>query len=161
MAGSGRASRLVALANQAIKNLTTEQTYDHPIRKIRITDFSDDGSKMTAEFVVAKENLNRMGTLHGGCTTTIIDELTGFNMMAHRGDLDNDPSTSVQLEVKFLTPAMEGDLVEVRSSVVKAGKRLYFLKADLYNRSKQDQIVAAGQHIVSIDPKGPPPKGIN
>lgn len=161
MASSGRVGRLISLANQAIKSCTSEKTYDHIIRSVRITNFAEDASRMTAELTVAQEHLNRAGTIHGGCTTTLIDELTGFNFLAHRGDFETDPSTSVQLEVKFLTPAVEGDVIEIHSTVVKAGKRLYFLKADLYNRSKEDKIIATGQHILSIDPKAPPPKGIN
>lgn len=153
MALASKTANLVALANAAVKKLTFDIGFNHALRHIRVVSFSEDVTRMTAEMKLTKEHLNKLGTLHGGCATTIIDELTFLNYALHRGHLRKEHSLSVRLEVNFMTTAKEGDLIEINSQLVKVGKRLAFVSAEITNKSKDNKVVAIGQQIISIDPK--------
>lgn len=154
MASSSKIAKMVSLANQGLKIITTDGRFNSVLKNARITDFTEDGIKMTSEMQVLHEHLNRQGTLHGGCITTIVDLMTGMNFLAHQGTITY--ALSVQLDVKFFTPALEGDLIEIHSSVIKPGKRLYFLQADLLNKTRENKLIARGNHIMSINPKETP-----
>lgn len=148
---SDKIRKMITIANQGLKLVTSDGTFNSVLNGMKITGFTEDATKMTSEMVVKHEHLNRQGTLHGGCITTIVDVMTGMNFLAHQGMITY--ALSVQLDVKFLTPALEGDLIEIHSSVVKPGKSLYFLRADLLNKTRDSKIVACGTHIMSINPK--------
>lgn len=149
---TSQGAKLVGLANQALKIIASDGSFTSIMKTATITNFTDDGSRMKSELVISKEHLNPQGTFSGGAITTFIDFMTGLNYMGNRGDLVSFPVLSVQLEVKFMSPALEGDLVKCDSFVLKSGKRLVFMSAELYNATRNNKVVATGQHILSIDP---------
>lgn len=143
----------VILANESLKLISSANSFNSILKKVVITNFSNDFTKMNAHFVVNEEHLNRQGTLHGGCATTIVDMMTAYNYLGHLGDFSSFPGLSVTLDVKFLTPAFEGDLIEVETCLVKRGKSLCFANALLFNKNKNGQLIASGQQILAIGMK--------
>ena len=108
---------------------------------------------MQSQLVVEKIHLNPQGTFSGGGITTMVDLLTGIHYMGHKGNLVSFPLLSVELEVKFMSPAFLGDLVECNSLILKSGKRMVFMSAELYNKTRGGKMMALAQHVLSIDPK--------
>ena len=145
--------KLLSLTNNALKIIASDGSFNSWMDGAKVTHFSDDTYRMKGELVVSKKHLNPQGTFSGGAITTFIDILTSTHLMAHRGDLVTFPILSVNLEVKFMSPALVGELVELNSLIVKPGKRLTFIAAELYNKSQNNKILAVGQHTLSIDPK--------
>lgn len=149
MAASNSAKHLVARANESIQLISSQNSFNKILKSVLITEFSDDRTKMKAQFVVAEEHLNRRGILHGGCTTTIVDMMTAYNCLGYAGDFSNFPGFSISLHVKFLKPAFEGDLVQVESNIIKMGRQIAFTRALLF---KADQLIAYGQQTGTTSP---------
>ncbi|CZS92237.1 related to thioesterase family protein [Rhynchosporium agropyri] len=104
-------------------------------------------------YTVQPSHCNRLGNLHGGCTSTIFDMCTtsalapiakpGFWAFA---------GVSRTLNVTYLRPVPVGEKVLVESEVVHAGKRLCSLMG-VIRRESDGAVLATCEHgKVSIDP---------
>ncbi|PBP15288.1 thioesterase superfamily protein, partial [Diplocarpon rosae] len=104
-------------------------------------------------YTVQPAHCNRLGNLHGGCTSTIFDFCTtaalapiarpGFWVFA---------GVSRTLNVTYLRPIPVGERVLVACEVVHAGQRLCALKGTM-RREKDGKVLAICEHgKVSIDP---------
>ncbi|KAI6712749.1 hypothetical protein PZA11_002042 [Diplocarpon coronariae] len=104
-------------------------------------------------YTVQPSHCNRLGNLHGGCSSTIFDFCTtaalapiaqpGFWVFA---------GVSRTLNVTYIRPIPVGERVLVECEVVHAGKRLCSLKGTM--RSEKDgKVLATCEHgKVSVDP---------
>jgi uncharacterized protein (TIGR00369 family) len=83
---------------------------------------------LTVEFVVRSEFLNPAGTLHGGVITAMLDDVMGATVyslgLPH-------VYASVNISVDFLSSARPGDVVTVRSEVVRQGRTIINMRAEL------------------------------
>ena len=70
------------------------------------------------------------GLLHGGATASLIDTAMAFAVIAVLGT--EDKATTVDLTVQYLRPHTEGKIV-CTAKVLRAGKRLLFLSAEVVN----------------------------
>ncbi|XP_063986410.1 acyl-coenzyme A thioesterase 13-like [Diachasmimorpha longicaudata] len=98
-----------------------------------------------AEFTVSEDQLNSAGTLHGGCSATIIDCISTYALMTKAGS----PGVSVDLNVSFLRAALPGEVILVDAKTIKAGKTLAFLEVEMLKK-EGGAIVARGQHTKFI-----------
>ncbi|CAN5574293.1 PaaI family thioesterase [soil metagenome] len=79
------------------------------------------------------------GILHGGVTATLIDTAMAFAIRSH---LDDDVMTAtIDLTVHYLRPHIAGKIT-CTSRVVKAGKRIFTVAADVVNA--EGKLVATG-----------------
>ncbi len=69
------------------------------------------------------------GVLHGGVTATLIDTAMAFAMRTYLPK-DADAAT-IDLTVHYLRPHIEG-MVECKAKVVRAGKRIFTISADVF-----------------------------
>ncbi|KAG9231732.1 HotDog domain-containing protein [Amylocarpus encephaloides] len=105
-------------------------------------------------FTVAASHCNRLNNLHGGCTSTLFDWLTtsALACIAKPGYWQY-AGVSRTLNVTYLRPVPEGEVVLVESEVVHAGKRLCALKGTM-RRERDGEVLAICEHgKVSIDPE--------
>lgn len=65
---------------------------------LQLTIVSGGNGRCLAELKVQEENTNRGGTLHGGLTATLIDNVTTLAMMSK----EVPPGVSVNLNVKYV-----------------------------------------------------------
>ncbi|KUJ10270.1 Thioesterase/thiol ester dehydrase-isomerase [Mollisia scopiformis] len=123
---------------------------------LKLLSASKNPGKTVFRYVVKPEHCNRLGNLHGGCTSTIFDAATttalapiaepGFWVYA---------GVSRTLNVTYIRPIPAGEAVLVESEVVHAGKRLCSLKG-VMRRERDGAIMATCEHgKVSIDPEIP------
>uniref|UniRef100_A0A0N5AQ08 Acyl-coenzyme A thioesterase 13 n=1 Tax=Syphacia muris TaxID=451379 RepID=A0A0N5AQ08_9BILA len=94
------------------------------------------------ELDVTNELVNPYGTLHGGCTATLVDIVT---TMALTATPRAQPGVSVDLSVSYLAAAKLGETIVVDASVLRAGKMLAYTRADVFRKS-DNALVAVGQH---------------
>ena len=79
-------------------------------------------------FTAEPRHLNRNGVVHGGALMTFADDAAGrTSALAVQGRRQ----ATIQLDVHFLAPAREGDLVEARCRVVRQTRSVNFLAATL------------------------------
>lgn len=70
------------------------------------------------------------GLLHGGATASLIDTATAFAVITQLAEGEN--AATVDLTVQYLRPHTEGKIV-CTAKVLRAGKRLLFLSAEVVN----------------------------
>ena len=74
---------------------------------------------------------NPKGTLHGGIIATALDTSMG-HLIAHL----QAPASTIEMKTQYLRPVKPGPC-EVRATVLKPGKSLWFMEANLYNGEGQ------------------------
>jgi len=83
-----------------------------------------DGS-MVCAFRAEAKHMNGGGAMHGGCLLTFADY--ALFCIAHEA-LTDVGSVTASLNGEFVDAAREGDLVEARGEVVRAGGSLVFIR---------------------------------
>jgi acyl-coenzyme A thioesterase 13 len=107
-------------------------------------------SKVVFEFVVRKEMTNPIGTLHGGVTASIIDDLIGVTIFC----LDEEYFFStVNLIVDYFSPAREGDIILAETSIIKRGKQLINAQCDIWNADKTRLIAKGYSNLLKTEIK--------
>lgn len=102
---------------------------------VELVEFTEDKTVMSLEM---QEKLRQpYGLLHGGATASLIDTAMAFAVIAAIGT--EDKATTVDLTVQYLRPHTAGKVV-CTAKVLRAGKRLLFLSAEVVN--EQGKLVA-------------------
>jgi uncharacterized protein (TIGR00369 family) len=84
----------------------------------------DDGV-MVCAFRAEKKHMNGGGFMHGGCMATFADY--ALFMIADEA-LANSGSVTASLNCEFVDSAQEGDLIEAKGEVVRAGGSMVFVR---------------------------------
>ena len=77
------------------------------------------------------------GLLHGGVTASLIDTAMAFAVVTRL--TEDEKASTVDLTVQYLRPHTEGKIV-CTAKVLKAGKRLLFVSAEVEN--EQEKLIA-------------------
>lgn len=100
-----------------------------PIGKsLNATLVSADESGVTLAFVVREEMVNPAGTLHGGYMALMHDETIGMSTIVVSNGRFH---ATVNLTIDFLAPAQAGDTVTVRAAILRRGRRLTNVQAEM------------------------------
>lgn len=102
-----------------------------------------DENSVEFQFEVRKEMTNPTGTLHGGVICGMFDDCIGVNFMILGTEYF---FPTINLNVEFFSPAKEGDTVLVKTTVVKKGKAVINVKADMFLSKKM--IASATSNLV-------------
>lgn len=88
--------------------------------------FRQENGAAQCAFRVRKKHLNGMGSIHGGCLMSFADfALFGI---AHSELAPTGYGVTVAFTSEFLRGAREGDYVEARGEVLRAGGSLIFIR---------------------------------
>ncbi|MBK8147615.1 MAG: PaaI family thioesterase [Acidobacteria bacterium] len=91
----------------------------------------------TVKLAVRDEFRQLYGLLHGGATASLIDTATAMAIIGAFGE--DEPTTTIDLNVQYLRPAVEGEIF-CTAKIIRAGKRIIFLSAEVID--DQNRIVA-------------------
>lgn len=108
-------------------HLISRPTDIHP--KVHLDSY--DGTTVVFKYVVAPEDVNLFGTLHGGAIATLADNLTTFAAVVD--DRQMRPGVSVGLQVDYMIAPKIGETVTIECQSDKTGKFLSFSSAVFYN----------------------------
>lgn len=110
--------------------------------------------------LVKPEDLNPRGTLFGGRLLSWVDEEAA--MFAICQLKTSNIVTKVMSEINFLSPANNGDVVEIGMEVLSIGRTSITLKCVVFNKNTQKEIISIDKLVfVSVDENGKPtPHGI-
>ncbi|HEX9827563.1 MAG TPA: PaaI family thioesterase [Flavobacteriaceae bacterium] len=100
------------------------------------------------QFEVRKEMTNPAGTLHGGVICGMFDDCIGVNFMILGTEYF---FPTINLNVEFFSAVKEGDTVTVKTNVIKRGKSVINVKADMF--SSKRIIASATSNLVISDMK--------
>ncbi|KAH8398714.1 hypothetical protein KR222_001130 [Zaprionus bogoriensis] len=136
--------RGVEMVRQVAEFLTKGSSFDRVTQMVKIT--SGGEGRCVGEFTVAAEHLNRMGSLHGGLTATILDNVTTYALMSK----GSHPGVTSSLNVSYLAAAKPGEVIEVDANTVHAGRKMAYIECVL--RKKSDgKIIAKGGQTKYVD----------
>ncbi|RZC34019.1 4HBT domain containing protein, partial [Asbolus verrucosus] len=100
--------------------------------------------KLKAELKVDDGHTNPMGGLHGGMSATLVDTLSTFALMSKLGEIGpNARHVSVDIHMSYLKGAKVGDEILIEAGVVRSGKSVAFLEAEIRNKATGDLLVKA------------------
>ena len=89
----------------------------------------EEGS-LTVEFTVREEMTNPGKILHGGVSAAMMDDVIGMTVFA----LGRESFyTTINLSIDYLLPAKVGDIIFVKSKVIRAGKTVINIECEIRN----------------------------
>ena len=87
----------------------------------------DENGEVQCVFRVEKKHLNGSGNVHGGCFMSFAD----YCLFAMASSVLQGPGVTISFACEFLDAAREGELVEGRGEITRAGGSLIFLRGTL------------------------------
>jgi uncharacterized protein (TIGR00369 family) len=103
---------------------------------------------LKCEFIVRKEMTNPMGMLHGGVSAGIIDDIIGATIFSM--DLSHS-FTTINNYIDYFAPAMEGDIIEAHTTVVKLGRQIINLQCEIWLPIKKRLIARGYSNMIRIE----------
>ncbi|MCB0507820.1 MAG: PaaI family thioesterase [Chitinophagales bacterium] len=122
-----------------------EWQYPYPLMdwlKAKVIEVEEGKVKM--QFTVERYMLNPIGIMHGGIMATILDEVMGassFTLARPNG------FATINMNVDYLKPATEGETIFAEGTVVRAGKTILHIKAELWD-SKHELLAKATSNMI-------------
>ena len=101
-------------------------------------------------YTVRQEWLNPMGTLHGGVSAAIIDDIIGARL-ACLDDLRI--YITINNTIDYFAPAIEGDDIIAKSFIIKKGKQIVNAGCEIWNAEKT-RLIAKGASNLLIKEAG-------
>ncbi|KAI5130368.1 acyl-coenzyme A thioesterase 13 [Manis pentadactyla] len=125
---------------EVMKALSSVGSFDRVLQKVTLV--SAVPGKVVCEMKVEEEHINKMGTLHGGLTATLVDNISTMALLCtERGAA----GVSVDMSISYMSPAKLGEDVMITAHVLKQGKTLAFASVDLTNKAT-GKLIAQGRH---------------
>jgi len=101
---------------------------------------SAEEGKLSFQYTVRKEMLNPVGTLHGGVTAAIVDDVIGATVFSFNEDFFY---TTVNNVIDYFASAREGERVIAETSIIKKGKQMVNAQCEVWNADKT-RLIARG-----------------
>jgi uncharacterized protein (TIGR00369 family) len=86
---------------------------------------TDEGGQVVCAFRAERRHMNGSGNMHGGCLLTFVDYAL---FMIARDALIDSGSVTASMNAEFIDGSREGELIEARGEVVRAGGSMVFLR---------------------------------
>jgi len=102
------------------------------------------------EIEVRHDMVNPMNMLHGGATAGIIDEVIGIAVFS-LGRV-NFYST-INLVVDYFASAHLGQIIVIKSSVIKAGNNIVHVKCEIFSKETNKLLVHGSSNLMKIEQK--------
>lgn len=99
-----------------------------------------EAGEMQVRYTVRKEMTNPAGTLHGGIIAAMIDDIMGATMFSTG---EQSFYNTIELAVDFFASSREGEEVTLSAKVVRQGKQLAHIQAELHNA--EGRLLARGK----------------
>uniref|UniRef100_A0A0N4Z1M0 Acyl-coenzyme A thioesterase 13 n=1 Tax=Parastrongyloides trichosuri TaxID=131310 RepID=A0A0N4Z1M0_PARTI len=128
------------LASAFLKHPSHHGTYMKPLTQTKL--ISAEEGKIKVELEVLEEHTNPMGTLHGGCSATLIDCITTLACIVTP---IQKAGVSVDMTINYLSSAKVGDSIIVEGYVLKQGKSTTFTQGNIYLK-KDNSLIVTGLH---------------
>jgi acyl-coenzyme A thioesterase 13 len=132
-------------------NLPRSPIYNFLLSDVRI--HSATKGCVKARLKLTKNHINSGGGIHGSVSATIVDWAGG--MAIATWDLREKTGVSVDIHVRYLSSAKEGDEVEIEGTAEKVGGSLAFTKVIISKLvdGERGAVVASGTHTKYVKPR--------
>ena len=96
--------------------------------------------KISFQYKIRKEMTNPMGTLHGGVSAAIIDDVIGATMFSLNEEYFY---TTINNVIDYFATARENDIIVADTMILKKGKQIVNAQCELWNADKS-RLLARG-----------------
>lgn len=103
---------------------------------------------LNCEFIIRKDMTNPMGMLHGGVSAGIIDDMIGATIYSM--DLSH-PFTTLNNYIDYFAPAIEGDIIEAKTSIVKMGRQVINVQCEIWLPTKNRLIAKGYSNMLRVE----------
>ncbi len=125
----------------ANKNYKWFNGAEGPMKNCKVVEIKDN-NHLICEMPIEECHLNLMGGLHGSVSMQIIDSIGALVIMLTR---PGEMNISTDISTSFYSSAKLGDILEIHSTLLKMGRKLAFIKCEIFEKSTKRPI-ASGQH---------------
>ena len=89
---------------------------------------------------------HRYGTLHGGFSAHIVDNMSTLALVTVQDEFR--PGVSVDMNLTYMKPAKVGEEIIIEARALKAGRTMVFLECEI--RNKDQALLVKGSHTKYI-----------
>ena len=111
--------------------------------------FADQG-KLSFQYKIRKEMTNPVGTLHGGVTAALIDDIIGATLFTFNEECFY---TTVNNVIDYFVPASEGDIIIADTTVIRKGKQMVNVQCEIWNSSKTKLLAKGYSNLMKTNIK--------
>ncbi|KXL44472.1 hypothetical protein M433DRAFT_144408 [Acidomyces richmondensis BFW] len=122
------------------------KTWIETVELVSAQKLTETTARTVWRFKVQPEYFNPAGTLHGGAQAAFLDVCTSCTLLliSRPGFWMTNGSTRT-LNVTYIRPAMDGDVVRLECEIVHAGKRLALILGKLV-RERDGAVISTCEH---------------
>ncbi|XP_049621022.1 acyl-coenzyme A thioesterase 13 [Suncus etruscus] len=129
---------------EVLKAMKGVSGFDRVLDKVTLVSAAP--GKVVCEMKIEEEHTNRMGTLHGGLTATLVDSISTMALLCTEVGI---PGVSTDMNITYMSPAKLGDDIVITAYILKQGKTLAFASVDLTNKAN-GKMIAQGRHTKHV-----------
>lgn len=109
---------------------------------------SAEEGRLSFKYIIRKEMTNPIGTLHGGVTAAVIDDIIGATMFSF-----GEPVfyTTINNVIDYFASAKEGDVIIAETSVLKKGKQIVNAQCEIWNEDKSRMIAKGYSNMMKTN----------
>jgi len=104
--------------------------------------------RLTFQYTVRKDMTNPIGTLHGGVTAAIIDDLIGATMFSFN---EAHFYTTVNNVIDYFAAARENDVLIAETLVLKKGRQIANVQCEIWNADKSRLLARGYSNLMKTD----------
>jgi acyl-coenzyme A thioesterase 13 len=135
-------------------NLPNSAIYNFLLSDVKIVAATK--GTVIARLKLTRNHMNSGGGIHGAVSAAIVDWAGG--MAIATWDLRAKTGVSVDIHVRYLSSARDGDEIEIEGTAEKVGGSVAFTSIVIYKVEDGEvgPIVASGTHTKYVKPREPP-----
>ncbi|CAJ1417632.1 unnamed protein product [Effrenium voratum] len=139
--GTGYIARAANMGRESLLGSfqSTGDRFDSVLRGMECVKVAD--GYVECQLLVDHSLQNAYGTLHGGCTATLVDVLGTMALLTKD---PKRPGVSVEMSQSFLAPAKGGEVITLKGEVTKYGRSLGFTEVRVTDSG--GKLLATGRH---------------
>jgi acyl-coenzyme A thioesterase 13 len=109
---------------------------------------SAEEGKLAFKYIIRKEMTNPMGTLHGGVTAAIVDDIIGATMFSF-----GEPVfyTTINNVIDYFAPAKEADVIIAETIIIKKGRQIVNAQCEIWNDDKSRMIARGYSNMLKTN----------
>ena len=131
----------------AAHKFSAASSFNSVLQKVSFVD--GDIGRCVASLKIEQEHCNYYGTLHGGCTATLVDVISTYALIEDTEESLTHLGVSVNMNIDYMKAAKLGSEILIDAQLKKRGKQLAFLDVEIRDKEKND-LIAKGSHTKFI-----------
>jgi acyl-coenzyme A thioesterase 13 len=109
---------------------------------------SAEEGKLSFKYIIRKEMTNPMGTLHGGVTAAIMDDIIGATMFSFGEPIFY---TTINNVIDYFAPAKEADVIIAETMIIKKGRQIVNAQCEIWNEDKSRMIARGYSNMMKTN----------